>query len=76
MNVTSTSSVAATIIASISQETTETEAQTKAEAARGDHQAIQKLARQQALAGKSAAATPSVPQPAADATIGKLNATA
>ena len=76
MSVSSTSNVAASIIASLVQEATETAAQTKAEAAKGDRQAIQKLARQQAQAANSGPAAQSAPQPGADTATGKLNATA
>jgi len=60
MNVPSSNSVTSSIIAGIAQEAGETMAQTKAEAAKGDHQAIQKLARQQ---GPIAGAPPSQSAP-------------
>ena len=47
MNVSNSTNVTSSIIAGIAQEAGETQVQTKAEAAKGDHQAIQKLAREQ-----------------------------
>jgi|GEM_PF-6549585 len=72
MSISSTSSVAASIVSSLAQEANESAAQTKAEAAKGDHQAIQKLARLQAQGGGGAAG----PQPTVDSAAGKINATA
>ncbi len=76
MNVSNTSKVAAALIASVTAEASETASQTKAEAAKGDHQAIQKLARQQAQTASSPQVAQPVPQPVVESTSGKLNATA
>jgi hypothetical protein len=70
MTISNSSNVAASVLASVGAEATETAAQTKTEAAKGDHQAIQKLARQQAQTAASA------PQATVDSSAGKINTTA
>lgn len=61
-----------TSLKSMTQEATETLAQTKAEAAKGDQQAIRKLATEQMASGaQSSSQTAEV-----DSNKGKLNATA
>jgi len=66
----------ATAIKNQVQEATETAAQTKAEAAKGDHQAVQKLARQKATQTTQTAQTTQTSQQSADivdSNRGKLN---
>jgi len=76
MTISSSSNIAAAVIAGVTQEANETAAQTKTEAAKGDRQAIQKLARLQAQAAASAPTQQSAPQPAASTAPGTLDATA